>query len=281
MALTLGIIFGLLAMLGWGIADFFAKKAVNKVGPYRTFFYSHSISFILVLIYFIFFPNTTNLTLLIIFLFLIETFFNAIGFLCFYKGIKIEKLSIISPIVACNPIIVVILSFIFLNEILNLNQYFGIGLMIIGLIFVSIQGKFKVENKKGVYMALLAMLGWGVATFMFGYLVKQSNWVAAIFLARLFTWLWGFLFFKLKKVSLSFPKIVFNYILLMALLELVGIFSFSFGVVGEKVSIIGPIAALYPAVTLIMARIFLKEKLILYQKIGAIGILIGLILVSL
>lgn len=281
MALTQGIIFAIIATFGWGIADFFAKKAVDEIGPYRTFFYSYFIGLFPILIYFVFFPNIKNLTMLIIFLFIIEALLNFIGYICFYKGIEIEKLSVIAPIIACNSVIVVLLSIIFLNEVLNLNQGIGVGLMIIGLVFVSIQGKFEITSRKAILIALISMVAWGGATFMFGYLVKQSNWLLAIVLGRFLSWVWGSLFFKVKKVSLSFPKgSVINYIILVAFLELIGVLFFSLSATESMISIIGPIVHLYPVVTLIMARLFLKEKLILYQKIGIAGILIGLVFIS-
>ena len=43
----------------------------------------------------------------------------------------------------------------------------------------------------------------------------------------------------------------------------------------------GPIAATYPAVTIMLAYFFLKEKIVTNQKIGIIAILAGIALVAL
>ena len=69
-------------------------------------------------------------------------------------------------------------------------------------------------------------------------------------------------------------------LILIGILDMAGVVFYAFGASTELISIVGPISALYPAVTLILARLFIKEKLILIQKIGIISILFGLFLIS-
>lgn len=49
---------------------------------------------------------------------------------------------------------------------------------------------------------------------------------------------------------------------------------------GEKLSIIAPITALYPAVTIALAMIFLKERLNFVQVTGILLALISIFLIS-
>jgi drug/metabolite transporter (DMT)-like permease len=46
MALALGILFALIAMLSWGTADVFAKKAVNRVGYKTSLLLNHIVAFV-------------------------------------------------------------------------------------------------------------------------------------------------------------------------------------------------------------------------------------------
>ena len=200
MALTTGIIFGILSMLGWGFSDFFVKTIVDKIGAYKTFIYSFIIGTIPLILYFIFFPKFSSLPFIIIMLFIFGSLFNFMGYLFFYKGLEVEKVSILSPIVACSPIIVIILGILVLKEFLSLNQGIGISFAIAGLILTSVKKKgLKIKSKKGVLFGMATMLTWGIAIFSLGYLAKGTNWLLAALLFRILTWLYGFIFFKLKK----------------------------------------------------------------------------------
>ena len=70
-------------------------------------------------------------------------------------------------------------------------------------------------------------------------------------------------------------------IALAGLLDLLGFVAFNFGISTAYLSIVGPVAATYPAVTVVLAYFFLKEKIVGNQKVGVIAILAGLALISL
>jgi uncharacterized membrane protein len=65
------------------------------------------------------------------------------------------------------------------------------------------------------------------------------------------------------------------------LLDFSGFLTFNLSLTTEFVSIVGPIAATYPAVTVMLAYVFLKERVANNQKIGIAAILTGLALISL
>lgn len=284
MALSIGIIFGLLAMLSLGISDFLAKGLVERIGAFRTFLYQYLFGTLVALVFFLIYPVDLSLSTLLIVVLVLGGLLNALGYVFFYKGMAIEKLSILSPIVACNPIVVILLSFVILREVLSLNQGLGVVLLVVGLILVSIHTtKFKITDKSGVFYGFLTMLSWGIALFVLGYLIKESYWFPAVVMFRIMTWFTGFIIFNFRNVPLDFPKKggTILLILIVGLLDVMGVLSFGFGVSKGLVSVVGPISALYPAVTLVLARVFIKEKLLSVQKIGVLVILIGLVVVSL
>jgi drug/metabolite transporter (DMT)-like permease len=91
MTFTIGILLGIFAMFSWGIADFFVKNAVDKIGAHRTFIYSYLFGIIPLLIYFFLYPTYPLFTKLLIFIFLFGTLFNFLGYLFFYRGLEIEN----------------------------------------------------------------------------------------------------------------------------------------------------------------------------------------------
>lgn len=281
MVLTSGIIFGLLAMIGWGLSDFFSKMAVQRVGGYKTLFYSYLSGSVVAIIFFIIFPQFSKITIFLAVLFLIEAFLNFLGYVFFYKGIEFEKISIISPIVAGYPVVIVLLSYFILNEILTLYQIIAFILMIFGLVLISIQKKITINYKRGVYLAIAAMLIWGVSIFLFGYLIKATHWLFALALSRILSSIFISSFFKLKKLSFSISKSIIPILILIGVVEIVGTIFYSIGVSVSSISLVSVISSLYPAMVIILARIFFKEKLNIHQKFGIIGMLLGLVLISL
>jgi|ETNmetMinimDraft_11_1059920.scaffolds.fasta_scaffold55065_1 drug/metabolite transporter (DMT)-like permease len=282
MALTAGIIYGLLGMLGWGVADYFAKKAVVRAGAYRSIFYTQAFGLIPLTILFLFLPKIPSFNSGLFLLLLVGGTIDFVGFIFFYKGLKFEKLSIFTPIVACNPIILIILSFLVLGEVLSISQGIGIAFAIIGLILMSVERTKLRVNKKTMTLGLGAMFSWGTSLFIYGMLVKEMYWVFAILVFSLITFIASILFFVVKKVSLKIPdKNTLGFMATVGILDTLGSIFFAIGVTKELLAIVGPIGALYPAVTLILARMLLKEKILNIQKLGIVGILIGLVVLSL
>lgn len=81
----------------------------------------------------------------------------------YFRAIRREEGTIVSPITSGSHIIVVILAFLLLGEQLSLFQYLGVGFIILGTVLLSSQqssGRFRVN-----YAALLAI----GATILFGF----------------------------------------------------------------------------------------------------------------
>jgi len=284
MALSAGIIFGILAMFAWGFTDFFAKLVVSRFNVYKSFFYSFFLGTSLVVLIFLIYPLGLKFSFSILFIGIIIGFSNLLGQLSFYKGMAMEKLSVMSPLAASFPIITIFLSISILGESLLLNQWLGVIVSISGLFLVSIDIKtFKLRNNRGIVLGLFAMLSWGVTVFATGLLVIRTNWLYAAVVFRVITMIFAFLYFKIRKFDLSIGKVDNKILLILSLIgisEIAGTLFFNLGVTSEAISLVTPIAALYPAIALILGIIFLKERLLKIQKIGIIGILAGLVLIS-
>jgi drug/metabolite transporter (DMT)-like permease len=81
--------------------------------------------------------------------------------------------------------------------------------------------------------------------------------------------------------KISFPSRALLIILIIAgLLDAFGFATYNSGIASEYVSIVSPMAAAYPAVTVLLGRFLLKEKLVQNQKLGVLIILVGLIILA-
>jgi len=285
----MGILSGLLSMFGWGTSDFLAAKSSRRIGYLLTYFWTQLVAFLIALIYFwIKLPtlNINNIPQYLIFL-LPAGFLFLVGTLAFYKGLTEGQVSLVSPIGASWAMITVVLSVVFFKEVLQTNQIVAIILIISGIILVSVNLKELLKIKRltllgGIKEGLIAMLAWGISLFLMVPVSKALSWFLPVFALKLF----GLLFLviytmfskKSLKIDLQIPLLILLF--LIGFLDIIAFFAYSFGVEREYASIVAPVAASFPLVTIILARIFLKEKIVFNQALGIAGVIAGLILIS-
>jgi len=285
MTISLGILFGIIAMLGWGIADFFIAKAVRKTSVIKTFFWSQIIGLLFYLPFIYIFLNFPIFSLNTIILIIISGLIGFVSLLAFYKGLQVGYVSVISPISSSAAVVTVILSLIFLNESLTGLQAIGVSLAILGTVLTSfkIHDLLKLKLKsmaKGVQYALIAMLGWGILFVFIDVLVSRLDWFLPILIIKALGIPFILAYSGVSKKNISFPKKVGLYVILGGILEAIAFLAFGFGITSENTSIVAPIVFAFPAITIILARIFFKEILVLNQKIGVVAVLTGLVLLS-
>ena len=166
-----------------------------------------------------------------------------------------------------------------------MHQITGAGLAILGAALASFKlhdlMKLKLRNvMKGVKYGVIAMIGWGISFNLIGILAAELSWFLPIFLIKIATALYLLAYSGATRQRISFPKNVALFIILIGILEFAAFLSYGIGVNSEKSAIIAPIASAFPMVTIILARIFLKESLEINQKLGVISVLAGLVLLS-
>lgn len=151
-----------------------AKKIMQETGEYLYLFISNLLTlpflfFIILTFYQI--PKVDNT-------FWINTLISAllglIGGILAYKAIKIEDISLVSPIAAFNPAFTALIALIFLNETVTLKGWLGIALICAGAYLLEIskskEGIFKplthLFTNKGVQLSLVAYFLWAITPIL-------------------------------------------------------------------------------------------------------------------
>ncbi len=200
------------------------------------------------------------------------------GLYCLYRGLAVGAISVVVPISALCVIIPVLTGFA-MGEVLNSMQIVGIVIAVAGGLSVCIEKKTDVHRKRlvaGIIPALGAALGFGsfcVAMDPAG--AVDPLWAAMISRA-------SFSLFLLLAVMLKRPplKIKFAHlpaVVAIGVLEGSGLFFFTVATTQGMLGVVSVISSLYPAVAVILAAIFLKEKLTGTQIIGVLMTLLGIV----
>ncbi len=283
-----GVIAGLIVMLFWGTADFILSIPIRKIGTLKTILFRNLTSILCITPLAVFHFNTGQMSI---------TFFNfsiiftssLIFILAYYflmKGFEIGKISMISPIAGAYSIITVLLSLAFLNESLSSFKLFAIFLMVSGVFFTSsnISEIKNIGSQKGLKEALLSMIGFGISFFVLGIVSKRMDSMSIFIYASLSQAILFIALSLLKRGRIGKKDFSFKMIMIFVIHTIIvntGWFAYIYGVGKDAVSVVTPISSLLPGVTVILALIFYKEKLVTNQKLGIVGILIGVFLISL
>jgi drug/metabolite transporter (DMT)-like permease len=285
MSLTEGIIFGLLAMAGWGISDFFLKKISDKIGYIRALFWMSFVMTIPTVVYFLLNVGTFPVIGNYLWILVLTAFLDFCGYLFFCKALGKGPVSIIGTVSSTSIIITVILSLFFLREAITQIQGIGIVITILGILFTSFRyGDIKKMNLRkpipGIPEDLVSVVVWGVNLVIIGFLVQNLGWFLPIMFARCGIFFFAAGYSVVKKVDLKFKQNIKSIIVLSGLASVLGFFAWSIGVNAENISLVSTISSCFPLVTIILARIFYKEKTELVQKLGMIGIISGIVIIS-
>ena len=289
MSLSLGILFGLVTMITFGIGNTYLKKLTDKVGAFNSVIYRAFFSFLFLLIITLILIKTILIPKEAIFIMLILGFFGYLAYAFYVKGVEVGKVSIIAPIGHSSVILTILLSVFFFKESLKFLQIIAMIIIIAGVLLVSVKySEFKKTRKqhlvKGLAFGILAALGWGFVFFFW----KVPLAIVSPFLVALYVEFFVFFFgllsiltFKRKIFSPKIDKSVWFFAILVGVLVGTGTLFYTLGINLEFVSLVIPIASAAPAVTVISSMFILKERLEFNQIIAVGMIIAGLILISL
>lgn len=204
----------------------------------------------------------------------------------FYYVISKGQISLTGTVVAGCPAITIILSYLFLGERLTSFQYLGIALLLMGGIIVALPENKSLNEGKDRSWLLWGLSGAfliGTGDFLTKFSINQIGSYSHIFFLSLIFNLISILNYTIDKNNRPIPKFfsksflnTFIGIAIHLLGALIFLLAFDYG----KVSLITPVASIYPAFVVLLAMRFLKESITLKQGMGIFVILIGLILMG-
>ena len=277
MTIALGVICALIAMFGWGVGDFLIQKNSRAIGSWKSLFF---ISLFGAIILTPFITNElvqilTHPDVILVFLCAASIVLLAAALLEF-KSLKEGKLVVVEPLSALEIPVSGMLAFFFLSEAISGMQILLIGLLIVGLILVSIKTdhlKARLWLEKGVLIAALSTLFMGTVNFLFGVGARQTsalmiNWFASVFLVvACLVYL-----FKAKKVKTLFAdmKTHSKSLFWMCFADNVAWISFAFAMLLAPISISVALSQSYIIITVLFGIYFNKEQIQTHQKVGLI-----------
>jgi drug/metabolite transporter (DMT)-like permease len=203
---------------------------------------------------------------------------GTLGFYAYYRGMAVGAMSIVAPIAgisAAIPVVVGILS----GDRPSLWQWLGIAAALGGVFLASREPGRDNRVAAGVGLALLAAIGFGGyfppmhaagnADFWWASLIFRMTSTSVILAAV-----------AIRRPSLAVAPIQMALIALIGVGDMLGNFLFAAASTSGLVSITSVLASLYPIVTVLLARLVLKERVARSQEAGIVLTLAGVAFIS-
>lgn len=295
----------MIATVAWGTADLFYKKGADPADKYSflktvilvgTIMGLHGIAVI--------FIQGIDYDPSYMIKYLPVSFFYVTSMAVGYAGLRFLELSVSSPVQNSSGAIVSVMTFLFLGQTMAKIQVFAIVLITIGVVMLGVfeqrlAEKEEGQNKKMVdrkykygAIALLFPLMYAfldsIGTFADAWffdayaIVDEATLEMQANISYEFTWLLvaivAFIYLVVIKKESFRPKDQVDRGL-AAIFETLGQFFYVYAISSNAI-VVAPMISAYSVVSIILSRIFLKEKLTRNQYSVIILIIVGIVLLS-
>lgn len=284
----ISILGGLGGMFGWGVSDFFANTASEKIGHLRAFFWSQIAGIALIALFVLFLAPSFAMPPLLLVLTACAGIAYGLGYLLFYKGFEIGNVSVVSSVSNLYAVFIVLISYFIRGQPLTAFQIPAMVSIFLGVTLVSLNFR---ELRQGTVSLLKGVKETIASTIMFGvfgwplneYVVEKADWLSVSFLMKLTAIVVVFILSIFQKKSLhiaSFKKLV-PLLFAVGLLEAGAVLSVTFGQSYGDGIIVAPISGALTIVTVSLAVLFSKEKITKVQSAGIALVVGGIITMAL
>ncbi len=272
------VLFGLAASLFWGSGDFSGGWASRRAKATSVIIIAYAMGFVFLVALALAFhepvPRPAD--------FLwgsLGGVAGGLGLLAFYSALSSGKMGIAAPVSAALTATLPVLFSVFTVGLPNLAQVGGFALAIIAIALISRHDQAGEAQgaAKGIGLALLAGCGFGLFFILISH-VSATTTFGSLAIARFssVTVLLALAFVRRQSVKLGMS--VLPLVTLAGSLDAVGNVFFLLAAHSGRLDVAAVVSSLYPAATVLLAALVLRERV---QRIQALGIALALVAIPL
>lgn len=291
--LLIATLAGLGGMLGWGFADFFAKKTIDQIGDVVSMVWAHvfgTLAFAALTLLSVPFSGYPQLPDGVLSWLLLSTFgvLQACVYLIAYQGFGKGPLGILNPIFASYSGVAAVLSVLLLREVVSIEMIVVLLTVFVGILLMNLDsaslGNYTISIIPGVKEMILAALLAACWTVAWAAFIRGENWLVFAFVMYVFMTAAAYLVARTRKINLaasSIPAHVWKFLALIGVCEAVAYTSISIGFgVTSRASVVAVLSGAFSLPTIILARVFLKERFTRIQTLGSLVVIVGIAFMS-
>ena len=279
----LSILFGLFAALGWGAGDFTGGLASRKTGAYRAVFYGEVIGIVLLLIV-VFVAGESLPNQKIWLLSMLAGALGTVGLMFLYHSMTLGMMSLATPVSALLAASLPVLVGIFKEGIPQLLTIIGFGFALFAVWMIS-QGESGMTNilahLSDLKLPLLAGIGFGLYFVLMHEATRTGATIWPMVASRSGGMILITVYMLITRASWkvadssAWPMIMIN-----GILDISGNLFFILAGQTGRLDVAAVLSSLFPGATVMLAWIFLKERLTRNQWIGIASALVAIVLMT-
>lgn len=288
MGLELGILFGVMAMVGYGLSDAWAKRPSQRIGAETTLVYRNLFLCFILGIGFAGLVLTKRITVNIPAYYLFFTvgisILSYVGIAALFSGIAKGKISIIMPVSQTYAVITILLAIVFYREPLTWLRVLFFLLVLGGMVLLLVNFSKRhthILREKGIRLAFVTVVTWGIAMFLLKIPSLAIGPIPTVLILEL-TVLCCALFHTLviARKRLAVPASLLGRLACIGIFGGIASTSYLLGMQQAGVSIVVALSGSSPLVSVLYGRFWHGERLRALQYAGIAAILAGIVLLT-
>ena len=280
------MIFGLSAAVGWGLADFFGALSGRRIGAFAAVLSGQLLSAVFMTGVLVFSEESLTALGPHVWLVILNGAFAAFAYVTHYKALELGPVAVVSPIGAGYAVVGVGLAMLVLGERPGALALTGAAIAVVGVALVSTDLKKLRDGIEqqlpGLWWAIAAAIGFGVAGFMLGWISQRAGWIPGLWGSRVAQVAFYLPLVPLFRRELSRvrpgPGLVIA--LLAGAADVVGVVSYSIGSTKDFISIVIAASAVFPLIAVVLSILVFGERIVANQVVGIALVVGGLLLLG-
>ncbi len=279
----LAVVLALCASISWGGADFLGGVMTRRIGSALTVILISEAAAAAAIVLVVLvsgqgWPGSDFLPYAII-----GGIIEAVAIAALYRGLALGAMGVVSPIAATSAVVPVLFG-IATGESLVTLVAVGIPITIIGVIVVAwtpgAGGAATGGLAAGVGFALVAAAGFGSFVVVPDEAVSRSDVIWTVMVGRVFLVAAVAVAAIFARPRLSVSTDLMPALVAVGLLDLTAVLLLAAATTHGLLAVVGVLAALYPVVTVLLARFVLGEQLRVSQRVGTLIAFVGVALIA-
>jgi len=279
----LSILLGIGGMVGWGIYDFLGSVFSKQIGSFKSLFWSQLAGLISIFLLALWLKADMAISSTAI-LAAIAAIVYSVGYLFFFKGFEKGNVPIIAATMNLWMVFTMFFAFVLMGQRLTATQSIGVLLIIAGATLASIDwGRIRHQKPQlslGIKEAILGAFFFGIFWNISEIISEDIGWLSTTLLVKLGIVIFLLIFAFAKRQTLgrlnssAKAKAV---ILLMGAIEVGAVSLVNYGLTIGDAILITPIASALSIVTIMLAIVFLKDRVSKPQGLGIVMAIVGIV----
>jgi drug/metabolite transporter (DMT)-like permease len=223
---------------------------------------------------------------------------GAAAYLSYFTGLRIGPISLVAGVVAAYGGLTVVLAVLVRGESLTSVQALGAAVATIGVVLTAVAFDGGIRGTRlagpGVIFAVMALLLFAVMTVGLAEAIDRSGWLEVLVVSRIVNSivsigavvvLTSFAHPRLRAIvqvdTIAVARTSWAIVVIAGLLDVVGLIVFAIGLEQAETWLVGLVSSFGPAFTILIAVLFLGERLRRAQWVGLGGVGLGMVLIAL